>query len=115
MRSISFELAGASSGELVAAAGAIVGELAVRVAPEAGVVALELAESLGRCIDVSEAALAVLVGRADATGAHELHGWGSTAAWLRNAVGMRHGRAAERVTVAKQLPRLPLVRKLLAG
>ncbi|WP_433812411.1 DUF222 domain-containing protein [Actinomadura scrupuli] len=91
------------------------GELAVRAAPRSGVAAMELAESLGRCLDVAEAALAVLVARVDATGVCREGGFSSPVAWLRGVLGMRHGRAAERVTVARQLPRLPRVGKLLAG
>ncbi|MGI8328387.1 DUF222 domain-containing protein [Actinomadura scrupuli] len=115
MRSVVAELAGASSAELVGAVEAIVGELAVRAAPRSGAAAMELAESLGRCLDVAEAALAVLVARVDETGVCREGGFSSPAAWLRGALGMRHGRAAERVTVARQLPRLPRVGKLLAG
>ncbi|MGI8331050.1 DUF222 domain-containing protein [Actinomadura scrupuli] len=114
MSSIALDLADASPAELVGAVQAIVSELAVRPAPQ-GVAAMQLAESLGRCIDVSEAALAPLVARVDATGAHGEGGFSSTGSWLRNTLGMRHGRAAERVTLARQLPRLPRVGKLLTG
>ncbi|MGI8336228.1 DUF222 domain-containing protein [Actinomadura scrupuli] len=111
---MSVRLDGASTGELVAAAEAIAAELAVRVAPECGVASMELAERLGRCIDLVEAALAALVGRVDATGAYQRNGFASATAWLRSALGMRHGRASERVTVARRLPRLTRVSKLLS-
>ncbi|MGI8332181.1 DUF222 domain-containing protein [Actinomadura scrupuli] len=47
--------------------------------------------------------------------AHGHFGFPSVASWLRERRGMLHRRAAERVTVARQLPRLERVRKLLSG
>jgi hypothetical protein len=115
MRSIGLRLHEASFGELAEAAHAIASELAVRSAPESGVAAMEISETLGHTVDLVEAALAALVGRVDATGAHGQLGFPSAVSWLRERLGMRHGRAAERVTLAKQLPRIGLVGKLLTG
>lgn len=103
-----------STEELVRVAEAVAAELAVRAAPDSGTTAMEWAEALGRCIDLAEAALAVLVRQVDASDAHRECGFPSTVAWLRERLGMRHGRASERLTLARQLPRLPRVAKLLA-
>jgi hypothetical protein len=113
MRRIAAEASGASTGELVEAAGVIALELASREAPGSAVACMELAEGLGAALDVGEAALARLVHRVDASG--EVHQWGfsSTSAWLRNRLGMRTGRAGERVTLARQLGRLSLTAKRL--
>jgi hypothetical protein len=115
MWSMGAGLAEASYGELAQAWEAIAAELAARPAPESGLAALELAETVGRTVDLAEAALANLVARVDASGAHGEHGFPSAVSWLRERLGMRHGRAAERLTLARQLPRLERVRKLLAG
>ncbi|HEV7933194.1 MAG TPA: DUF222 domain-containing protein, partial [Actinomadura sp.] len=113
MRRIAAEASAASTGELVEAAGVIALELASREAPGSAVACMELAEGLGAALDVGEAALARLVHRVDASG--EVHRWGfsSTSAWLRNRLGMRTGRAGERVTLARQLGRLSLTAKRL--
>jgi hypothetical protein len=108
-------LASLSTGELVQAIEAVAAELALRTPPESGTAALECAEALGTSIDLAEAALAVLVARVDTCGAHQQSGFPSTAAWLRDRLGTRHGRATERVTLARQLPRLERTAKLLAG
>ncbi|MGI8334941.1 DUF222 domain-containing protein [Actinomadura scrupuli] len=115
MWSMDAGLADASWGELAQACEAIAAELATRPAPEPGLAALEVAETVGRAVDRAEAALAVLVARVDVSGVHGEHGFPSTVSWLRERLGMRHGRAAERVTLARQLPRLERVRKLLSG
>jgi hypothetical protein len=60
-------------------------------------------------VDVLEVGLASLVGRVDAAGAAAEPGFASTVAWLRARLGMRHGRAVERVRLARQLPRLEKV------
>jgi Domain of unknown function (DUF222) len=115
MRSVTVDLDAASPGELVGAASAIVSELAVRSAPESGAVCLEVAEALGAAIDVSEAALAGLVRAVDRCGEPKRWGFSCTTAWLRHRLGMRAGRAKERLVLARQLERLPLVGKLFAG
>ncbi|WP_131736867.1 hypothetical protein, partial [Actinomadura roseirufa] len=56
-----------STMELVDAAVAIASELARRDAPESGAVCMELAESLGRTVDLCESALSGLVARVDVT------------------------------------------------
>ncbi|WP_160161251.1 HNH endonuclease signature motif containing protein [Actinomadura sp. K4S16] len=104
----------ASTQELVDAAAAIAAELATRPAPESAAVCMELAETLAAASDAHEAALAGFVARVDA--ASETRRWGlpSTQAWLRSRLGMRDTRAKERVTLARQLHRLPVVTELLA-
>src|SRR3954468_17590564 len=114
MRPFSLELSGASTSELVEVMEAAALELAGRMAPESGTVCMEIAERLGRTIDVSESALSGLVGRVHSTGVHKAWALPSTAAWLAERLGMTRGRANERVTLAKQLPRIPMVAKLLA-
>jgi hypothetical protein len=96
----------ASTAQLVEAARLIAAEIAGRAAPDSGGAAVEHAEALGRVIDLLEAALAPLVRRADATGAPREAGFATTAAWLRGRLGMRDGRATERVRLARQLSRL---------
>src|SRR3954471_4636500 len=100
MRPFSLEFAEASTSELVEVMEAAALELAGRMAPESGPVCMEVAERLGRMIDVSESALAGLVGRVHATGVHKAWGLPSTAAWLVERLGMARGRANERVTLA---------------
>src|SRR3954469_10887179 len=115
MRPFSLELSGASTSELVEVLEAAALELAGRTAPESGIACMEIAERLGRTMDVSESALAGLVGRVHATGVHKAWALPSTAAWLVDRLGMARGRANERVTLAKQLPRIPVVAKMLAA
>ena len=74
---------------------------------------MEEAASLGRSIDLADAALAVRAARVDVTGVHQEWGFPSALAWLRNSMGMRPGRAAERMLLARQLPRLESTAKLL--
>lgn len=71
-------------------------------------------EEIGRTLDLMESAIAARVARVDAAG--EVRAWGhpSTAAWLRVRLGIRHGRATERVLVARQLRRIPETAKRLA-
>ncbi|MGI8336560.1 DUF222 domain-containing protein [Actinomadura scrupuli] len=115
MWSMGAGLADASCGELAQACQTIAAELAARPAPESGPAALEAAELVGGAADLVEAALATLVARVDSTGAYGEHGFPSVVSWLRERLGMRHGRAVERATVARQLPRLRRLRKLLTG
>jgi hypothetical protein len=61
MRSVAIDLDAASPGELVTAASTTAHELAGRPTPESAAVCLEVAEALGRTIDVAEAALTGLV------------------------------------------------------
>lgn len=109
MTSVSVDLQSASSAQLVAALDAIAHELAVRSvddAPETAVECMRLAEALAASGDLVEAVLAGLIRRVDRSG--ELGRWGlpSAQAWLRSRMGMREGRAKERVMLARQLPRL---------
>src|SRR6185436_1220449 len=115
MRPFSLALAEASTGDLVEVMETAALELAGRVVPESGIACMEIGERLGRTIDVSESALAGLVGRVHSTGVHKAWALPSTAAWLVDRLGMARGRANERVTLAKQLPRIPLVAKMLAA
>jgi hypothetical protein len=114
MRPFSLELAEASTGELVEVMETVALELAGRTVPESGIACMEIAERLGRTIDVSESALSGLVGRVHSTGVHKAWALPSTASWLVDRLGMARGRANERVTLARQLPRIPLVAKMLA-
>lgn len=109
------ELGRADVRELIAAQAAIAAELAARPAPESGLACMDAAQRLSEAIDVSEAALAGLVRRVDLSG--EVRGWGfaCTTAWLAAGLGMRAGRAKERLVLARQLDRLPRVAKLAAG
>ncbi|WP_207401212.1 hypothetical protein, partial [Actinomadura roseirufa] len=56
-----------STMDLVDAAAGIASELACRDAPDSGAVCMELAESLGRTVDLCESALSGLVARVDVT------------------------------------------------
>lgn len=100
-------LADRSTKQLVEAALGIARELARREAPSSGAAAVELTEPLSETIDMLEATMASFVGCVDSSGAYGLLGCASTAAWLRRDMGMRHGRASERVRLARHLPRLP--------
>src|SRR4051794_36488987 len=115
MSSIVADTESASTQGLVEAASVIVSELAQRPAPESGAACMELAEALATVVDQAEHALAGLIGVVDRTG--EMKHWGlpSTQAWLRCRMGMRDGRAKERITLARQLPRLGRVDKELAA
>lgn len=96
----------ASTAELIAAALQIAAELANRKAPESGTDCMDLAEELLTVIDRCEAAVSPLIDRVDESRETRSAGHGSTQAWLRSACGMHGGRARDRVTVARQLPRL---------
>ncbi|MEU5883267.1 DUF222 domain-containing protein [Spirillospora sp. NPDC047279] len=114
MHSIVADLETASTAELVEAVAAIATHLAHRPAPDSGAACMELAEELARAFDQGEFALAAMIAVVDRTG--EMKHWGlpSTQAWLRCRLGMREGRAKERITLARQLPRLERVSKDLA-
>ncbi|KAB2342628.1 DUF222 domain-containing protein [Actinomadura rudentiformis] len=108
------DLSSASTAQLVEAAAAIAAQLAQRSAPDSGSACMELAEQLATAIDQTEYALAGLIAVVDRTG--EMKHWGlpSTQAWLRCRMGMREGRAKERITLARQLPRLERVKAQMA-
>ncbi|GAA2588603.1 DUF222 domain-containing protein [Actinomadura fulvescens] len=114
MRSIVADLSSASTAELVEAAAAIATELAQRSAPDSGAACMELAEKLASATDQAESALAGLIAVVDRTAETKHWGLPSTQAWLRCHLGMREGRAKERLTLARQLPRLQQVSKQLA-
>ncbi|MBO2455944.1 DUF222 domain-containing protein [Actinomadura barringtoniae] len=105
----------ASTRQLVEAASVIFSELANRAAPESGAACMELAEALATVTDQAEHVLAGLIEVVDRTG--EMKHWGlpSTQAWLRCRMGMREGRAKERITLARQLHRLGRVGTGLAA
>ncbi|WP_169808986.1 DUF222 domain-containing protein, partial [Microtetraspora fusca] len=71
--------------------------------------------ALARAIDLAEAAMAARLRLAEAGKGHHLFGRRSIGAWLAAATGSRTARAAERVTLARQLPRLPHTAHLLAS
>src|SRR5262249_47020157 len=102
-------------GELVAAASAIATKLAVRRAPESAAACIEAAETLGATIDLNEAALARLVRVVDRSAEAQRWGFSCTSAWLKHRFGMRAGPARERLTLSRQLERLPLVGKLFSA
>ncbi|MEU5878922.1 DUF222 domain-containing protein [Spirillospora sp. NPDC047279] len=115
MSSLVADLGSASTAELVEAAAAIVTELARRPAPDSGPACMELAEMLATATDQAEYALAGMVAVVDRTGVVKEWGLPSTQAWLRCHLGMREGRAKERITLARQLPRLERVSKDMAS
>ncbi|MDL4819374.1 HNH endonuclease signature motif containing protein [Actinomadura opuntiae] len=115
MQSVTVDLAGASTMELVNALSTIATELAQREAPESAAACLELTEGLAAACDMQESALAGFIGRVDATGEQQRWGFPSTRAWLRSRLGMRENRAKERLTLARQRRRLPQVAEQLAA
>ncbi|MFC6931038.1 DUF222 domain-containing protein [Actinomadura yumaensis] len=108
------DLASLSTAELVDRAMAAAAELARRQPPETAAECLESAERLAGALDVAERALAGFIGVVDASGETRRWGLPSTQAWLRSRLGMRDARARERITLARQLARLPKVDMLLA-
>jgi hypothetical protein len=110
------DVEGASVEALVGVACRVLGVLAARsVADVAPGVALDVAGLLVEGLDVGEAVLAGLLGVADRAGEARARRFAGTHGFLKTALGMRGGRAAERVVVARQLPRLPQVAGLLAA
>ncbi|WP_173097051.1 HNH endonuclease signature motif containing protein [Actinomadura verrucosospora] len=101
--------------ELVNALSLIASELAAREAPESAASSLELAEALAGATDLQESALAALIGRVDVAGEQQRWGYPSVRAWLRSKLGMRESRAKERLTLARQLHRVPEIAKRLAA
>src|SRR3954462_7039220 len=115
MQSVTVDLEAASTAELVNALFSIATELAKREAPESAAACLDLTETLAAVSDLQESALAGFIGRVDATAEHARWGYPSTQAWLRSRLGMRDGRAKERLTLARQRHRLPQVTERLAA
>ncbi|MFI0443868.1 DUF222 domain-containing protein [Actinomadura sp. 6N118] len=115
MNSIVANLSAASADQLVEAAVAIVAELAQRSAPDSGPACMELAENLAGVVDRAEYALAGMIAVVDRVGEMKHWGFPSTQAWLQCRLGMREGRAKDRVTLARQLPRLGRVSQLMAA
>ncbi|MCW2919082.1 MAG: endonuclease domain protein [Actinomycetia bacterium] len=107
------QLQTAPTGELVEAAVAVLAEVVGRPVPESPLVCLEQAERLGLGLDLGEAALAARVAVVDRAGQASAHRYPGTKGWLRIALGMRTGRAGERLTVSRQLERLPKTAELL--
>jgi hypothetical protein len=107
------ELQTAPTGKLVEAAIAVLAEVAGRPVPESPLVCLEQAERLGQGLDLGEAALATRVAAVDRAGQASAARYPGTKGWLRTALGMRTGRAGERLTVSRQLERLPKTAELL--
>ncbi|WP_285704958.1 HNH endonuclease signature motif containing protein [Microtetraspora sp. NBRC 16547] len=70
--------------------------------------------ALARAIDLAEAALAARLVVAEAGKGHHLFGRRSVGAWLAAATGSRAARAGERITLARQLSRLPQTAARLA-
>ncbi|MEU5881834.1 DUF222 domain-containing protein [Spirillospora sp. NPDC047279] len=98
-----------STTELVEVLNAIAAELTTRPAPESGGACKELTESVAGAVDQTERVLAGLIARVDASGVVKEWGFASTKAWLRTTLGMRDGRAQERLTLARHVSRLPQV------
>ncbi|MFF3665043.1 HNH endonuclease signature motif containing protein [Microtetraspora malaysiensis] len=71
--------------------------------------------ALARAIDLAEAAIAARLPIAEAGKGHHLFGRRSIGAWLAAATGSRTARAGERVTLSRQLPRLPHTARLFAS
>ncbi|MWA04266.1 DUF222 domain-containing protein [Actinomadura sp. LD22] len=115
MQSVTVDLEVASTMQLVNALSAIATELAKREVPESPAACLELTETLVAAFDMQESALAGFIGRVDATGEQARWGYPSAQAWLRSRLGMRDGRAKERLTLARQRHRLPRVSAALAS
>ncbi|MER6816670.1 DUF222 domain-containing protein [Spirillospora sp. NPDC000708] len=115
MHSVTVELAGASTAELVDALSTIATELAKRDAPESAAACLELTETLAAATDLQESAMAGFIGRVDAAGEHARWGYPSPKAWLRSRLGMRDNRAKDRLALARQRHRLPQVAQRLAA
>ncbi|WP_157570611.1 hypothetical protein, partial [Microtetraspora malaysiensis] len=99
---------------LAAVAGKVPGETKTGAGAEtetgAGIeVEVAMAEivALARAIDLAEAAIAARLPIAEAGKGHHLFGRRSIGAWLAAATGSRTARAGERVTLSRQLPRLP--------
>ncbi|MEU8800261.1 DUF222 domain-containing protein [Spirillospora sp. NPDC048819] len=84
----------------------VAAELARRTAPESPAACLDLAETLSAAGDMTEAALAGFISVVDAGREAQRWGFPSTQSWLRNRLGMRDGRAKERLTLARQRHRL---------
>ncbi|MFG2000221.1 DUF222 domain-containing protein [Spirillospora sp. NPDC048911] len=108
-------LEAASDQQLVESAATIITALAHRPRTQTGAEAMELAETLAAVMDVAELPLAELIGVVDRTGQMKEWGLASTRAWLRCHMGMREGRAQERLTLARQLHRLHRVRERLGA
>ncbi|HXA59362.1 MAG TPA: DUF222 domain-containing protein [Streptosporangiaceae bacterium] len=104
-----------STGELVETVAAGLAELAVREVTDSAEVCVGLAAMLGSALDVGEAALAALIRVVDEAGEASAQSYAGTRGFLKVALGMKVGRADERLTVAGQLPRVPLTAKLLAS
>ncbi|MBO2452204.1 DUF222 domain-containing protein [Actinomadura barringtoniae] len=119
MSSVVLDTGTASTTQLVQAAAAIAAELAHRD-PTTGAdltpaAAMQQAETIAAAIDLHETTLARLIGMVDGAGVLAEWALPSTLAWLRNHLGMREGRAKDRLTYARQLPRLPQVAKRAAA
>ncbi|WP_433226127.1 DUF222 domain-containing protein [Microtetraspora malaysiensis] len=71
--------------------------------------------ALARAIDLAEAAIAARLPIAETGKGHQLFGRRSIGAWLAAATGSRTARAGERVTLSRQLPRLPRTAGLFAS
>jgi hypothetical protein len=115
MSSIPASVSSASTDQLVVAVASYAAELAARPAPEHPGVCFEQAEALGRAADAVEAALAARVAVADRHGEPQRWGYPTATSWLRSRLGMRHSRADDRATLARQLDRLPQLAKRLAA
>ncbi|MFA1548012.1 HNH endonuclease signature motif containing protein [Actinomadura chokoriensis] len=109
MSSVTVDLDGASTMELVSAASAIAAELARRDAPESAAACMELTETLTTATDMQEAALSGFVDVVDRHREAQRWGFPSTRSWLRSRLGMRESRARERLNLARQRHRLTQV------
>src|ERR1700730_10112715 len=96
-----------SPGELVETVAAVLFELASREVTDSAAECLESASVLGSALDLGEAALAALLKVVDEAGEASAQSYAGTRGFLKVALGMKVGRADERLTVTRQLPRLP--------
>jgi hypothetical protein len=87
VRSVTIDLDAASAGQLVEAASAVVLELAARPEVDSPAACMELAEDLGRVLDVGEAALARFVGVVDRGG--EVRRWGFSSTYRARSTARR--------------------------
>src|SRR5882672_7981754 len=94
-----------STGDLVESLAAGLMELAGRKVTEPAAECVDLLVVLGTALDLGEAALAALVGVIDEAGEASAQSYAGTRGLLKVGLGMKTGRADERLTVARQLPR----------
>src|ERR1700730_1270431 len=101
------------TGVLVESVAAGLAELATREVTGPAAECLELVGVLGSALDLGEAVLAAMLRVVDEGGEASAQSYAGTRGFLKVALGMRTGRADERLNAARQLPRLPRTAKSL--